>query len=288
MDRKSLKTTFIIKSIIFLIVSLILLGTLAFVKTKLRVYHIAKGDVVNIYADNGEDFPISVELSYELENFQSINENEIFIIPKKTTRILLTSFKKIDSSKKGIYNYSFKHYFGDVTNTTYDKKAVYSLPLPPTKSYLLGQGYNGAASHKGNSAYSLDFQMPEGTKVYAARDGIVVDAEDSNDKGCPKPECGKFQNHVIIFQKDGTFSGYAHLKQHSIQVQIGDSVVAGQFIAESGSTGYTTGPHLHYEVFMKRLTKEGIETISVPVQFRINTNGKVSVPKEGAFYKRRY
>jgi len=57
--------------------------------------------------------------------------------------------------------------------------------------------------------------------------------------------CG---NQVVIQHGPEEFSFYAHLKQHSLKVKVGDKVKAGQPIAQVGSTGHSTEPHLHFQL----------------------------------------
>jgi murein DD-endopeptidase MepM/ murein hydrolase activator NlpD len=56
---------------------------------------------------------------------------------------------------------------------------------------------------------------------------------------------------------------YAHLRWDSIRVRIGERVVRGQYIADSGNTGFTSGPHLHFAV----IRNSGVADVSVPIQF---------------------
>lgn len=89
--------------------------------------------------------------------------------------------------------------------------------------------------------------------IIAARDGIVVypTADVSND--CPSSNVlslcgGGYGNHVIIQHSDGNYTLYAHMYEGSITVKAGDSVQQGQVIGKMGSSGQSTGPHLHFEV----------------------------------------
>jgi murein DD-endopeptidase MepM/ murein hydrolase activator NlpD len=70
-------------------------------------------------------------------------------------------------------------------------------------------------------------------------------------------------NLIEILHSDGTIALYAHLHWDSIRVRIGDHVVRGQYIADSGNTGFATGPHLHFAV----IRNAGDENVSVPIQF---------------------
>ncbi|MEU9925972.1 LysM peptidoglycan-binding domain-containing M23 family metallopeptidase [Streptomyces anulatus] len=81
-----------------------------------------------------------------------------------------------------------------------------------------------------------DFQAASGTPVLAIGPGTVVSAGNS----------GSYGNEVVIKHEDGMYSQYAH--QSSLNVSVGQTVTGGQQIGLSGSTGNSTGPHLHFEV----------------------------------------
>jgi len=83
---------------------------------------------------------------------------------------------------------------------------------------------------------AIDIATGVGTTVKATADGVVILA--SRNQG--------FGNEIIISHGFGFMTVYAHLNK--IDVSVGDEVTKGQKIAESGNTGYSTGPHLHYEV----------------------------------------
>ncbi|MFD6228040.1 LysM peptidoglycan-binding domain-containing M23 family metallopeptidase [Streptomyces sp. NPDC060232] len=82
----------------------------------------------------------------------------------------------------------------------------------------------------------VDFIAPMGTTVRAVGAGTVVSAGWS----------GSYGNEVVIRHADGKYSQYAHLSQ--LSVSSGQSVTSGQSIGLSGSTGNSTGPHLHFEI----------------------------------------
>lgn len=84
----------------------------------------------------------------------------------------------------------------------------------------------------------VDFSVPYGTSVNAARDGTVVYAKDSG---------GAWGLRVVVDMGDGLYYAYNHLS--SIGVKPGDKVTAGQTIAKSGNSGRSTGPHLDVEVY---------------------------------------
>ncbi len=90
----------------------------------------------------------------------------------------------------------------------------------------------------GNKAFheGLDFTANTGTPIFAAADGIVAVSERTPDYG----------NLVKVDHGAGLETRYAHASK--LLVKVGDRVIKGQKIAEVGSTGRSTGPHLHYEI----------------------------------------
>jgi murein DD-endopeptidase MepM/ murein hydrolase activator NlpD len=84
----------------------------------------------------------------------------------------------------------------------------------------------------------VDFAVPVGTPVYAAADGVVQ---------AVGPYAG-YGNYVRIAHTDGIDTAYGHLSRFAPGLKPGVAVVRGQLIAFSGSTGRSTGPHLHFEV----------------------------------------
>ncbi|MFI1960426.1 transglycosylase family protein [Streptomyces althioticus] len=100
----------------------------------------------------------------------------------------------------------------------------------------------GTPYHKAGSAWSkgyhtgVDFPVPTGTPVKSVGGGTVVAAGWE----------GSFGYQVVVRHTDGRYSQYAHLS--AISVRNGQSVGAGQRIGRSGSTGNSSGPHLHFEV----------------------------------------
>jgi murein DD-endopeptidase MepM/ murein hydrolase activator NlpD len=127
-----------------------------------------------------------------------------------------------------------------------DSTFVYSLPYPSGKSYLLVQAYQSSMSHKGE--YALDFKMKPGTRICAARGGVVVSIREDSEKGGLKPEMLSEGNHIIIQHDDGSQGMYWHLKKDGVLVAVGDTIKQDQVIGFSGNTGYTAFPHLHFEV----------------------------------------
>jgi murein DD-endopeptidase MepM/ murein hydrolase activator NlpD len=126
---------------------------------------------------------------------------------------------------------------------------LYRLPYGDDVSFPIIQGYGAKLSHRGAERYTLDFGMPVGTRVHAARDGVVVLVEDSHDAGCGRAECGQYANFVVVLHLDGTTGEYFHLERGSAQLRAGERMRRGQWLARSGNTGFSTAPHLHFGVY---------------------------------------
>ena len=143
-----------------------------------------------------------------------------------------------------------------------DNSFVYALPYQKGKSHLLVQAYMSKMSHKGE--YALDFRMRKGSKVCAARSGVVVQVKENSKKGGLKIKFLSEGNHIIIRHDDGTFGNYWHLKFNGAMVNEGDSIIQGQLIGLSGNTGYSAFPHLHFEVTTKFTTGHN----QIPTRFK--------------------
>jgi murein DD-endopeptidase MepM/ murein hydrolase activator NlpD len=154
---------------------------------------------------------------------------------------------------------------------------IYSLPYKSGEKHKVVQGYGGWFSHKHKAA--LDFEMPVGTAVYAARGGVVYAWKDDSNKG------GIFSderdaNYIIIRHDDGSFGCYWHLKQHGVVVKKGN-VQQGELIGYSGKTGYALRPHLHFTVKQKLNYDKGSY-----MRTKFRTANGVQLLKQGEVYQR--
>jgi murein DD-endopeptidase MepM/ murein hydrolase activator NlpD len=128
-----------------------------------------------------------------------------------------------------------------------DTSFVYSLPYEKGIAPLIVQGYFGKFSHKERAA--LDFKMKRGTKILAARGGIVVRVKEDGNKGGWNKKLRPYGNMIIIEHADSSRAGYWHLQKNGALVNAGDTVKQEQVIGLSGKTGYTAFPHLHFLVW---------------------------------------
>ena len=110
----------------------------------------------------------------------------------------------------------------------------------------------GGYSHQegSGSEHAIDFAMPVGTRVCAARDGTVVAFRQDSNAGGGDLKYKNAANYVIVRHDDGTFGEYYHLKpQRRGTVSLGQKVKAGETLGFSASTGHSSAPHLQYAVF---------------------------------------
>jgi murein DD-endopeptidase MepM/ murein hydrolase activator NlpD len=153
-------------------------------------------------------------------------------------------------------------------------------PIAAGEEYPVSQGFQGGKTHlTPESEYAIDIGMPVGTAIHAARSGTVMDVEeDFNRGGTDLEKYGDKVNQVRILHDDGTMSVYAHLDLASVSVRPGARVRAGQKIARSGNTGFSSGPHLHFVIQQNT----GMNLISVPFKFK-TVDGSVQAPEELQF-----
>jgi len=159
---------------------------------------------------------------------------------------------------------------------------LYLPPLPAGKAFRISQAFHGELSHQGpQNEYAVDIATPTGTPVHAARSGIIMDVStDFYDSGL-SPEYAGRANAIRILHDDGTMAVYAHLELESAQYPIGARVAAGDMIARSGNTGYSTGPHLHFVIQQN----VDFELRSLSFAFR-STDGQPFTPQSGMLLSR--
>lgn len=227
---------------------------------------------------NGYGGPIEVLVSFKRAS-NVISEPQLpasVVIPGQRQSLVLM-VQPIDEHQGWSYEWSYQYIPGD-PKAQPDPNAVYRLPYDEQLALPVHQGFGGEFSHKeSHSFHAVDFGMDEGTPVLAARAGVVMSVEsDFHAAGTDLSRYGDRANHIRILHSDGTMGVYAHLALESVLVSIGDRVRAGEHIANSGNTGFSTGPHLHFVV----QRNAGGALVSVPFQFTID--GQKITPTSGA------
>ncbi|MFD9724481.1 M23 family metallopeptidase [Streptomyces sp. NPDC059072] len=116
-----------------------------------------------------------------------------------------------------------------------ERKRLNTFVAPVDGSYVSTQYHAGGGMWSSGSHTGIDFHADEGTSVHAVGAGVVVEAGWG----------GAYGNNVVIKHNDGTYTQYGHMLR--LNVSVGQQVTAGQQIGLSGSTGNSSGPHLHFE-----------------------------------------
>ncbi|MFB7861515.1 M23 family metallopeptidase [Streptomyces sp. NPDC056069] len=116
-----------------------------------------------------------------------------------------------------------------------ERKRLASFQLPVSGSYVSTGYKTGGSLWSSGSHTGIDFHAAYGTKVVSVGSGTVVEAGWG----------GAYGNNIVIRMNDGTYTQYGHLS--AIQVSVGQTVTPGERIGVSGSSGNSTGPHLHFE-----------------------------------------
>jgi murein DD-endopeptidase MepM/ murein hydrolase activator NlpD len=244
-------------------------------RATVSVTHELKGGEIVLTAHN--DFYAPVEVIIILKSATGVaspqaDDNFRWVVAARSEQRLF-GLPVLTGKAEATIDYGYVYLPGDPTSRhRFDKG--YRVPFVAGGAYPVTQAYPDKKTHvTPDSLFAVDIAMPIGTDVLAARGGIVFDVVSKNFRG--STEIGKHvlkANVVRILHDDGTFAVYAHLNWDSIRVRPGERVVAGQYIADSGNTGFSSGPHLHFAV----QRNAGMRIEALPISFRgLNTTGVV-------------
>lgn len=186
---------------------------------------------------------------------------------QKSKIIPALSQKKWVSAAGAIEPFTYKWQLGDPTMPPGSQE--YQLPVDALGCYRITQAFNGKFSHHGdNSRYAVDIALPVGTHIKAARAGTVIAVKDDYHMGGVDKFFLDKANYVRILHEDGTFALYGHILLGTAAVSVGDKITVGTTIARSGTSGYSSGPHLHFVIHRNT----GFKMRSVSFQFVSSRN----------------
>ncbi len=237
------------------------------------------GRQIQLHARN--DFYGPVELVLALDVLEDVKlpppeQSLRWVLPPRSDTELI-QLDALDDATAPYVSYRFIYLHGD-PDSEHNAGRPYRAPFALANDFMVSQSFPIGVTHNtADSYYAVDFVMPIGTDIYAAREGLVVEVASSNYRAGPDPEeDGASSNLVRILHEDGTYAVYAHLNWNTIRVLPGDEVKRGEYIADSGNTGFSTGPHLHFVV----LRNNGMRVESLPILFE-GFNGAEVEPRSG-------
>jgi murein DD-endopeptidase MepM/ murein hydrolase activator NlpD len=195
--------------------------------------------------------------------------------------VVLAELQQIDPEQRYRRELYFHARFGDPEARP--APYVYGLPYPHGLTFTVLQGFHGAFSHRGSNEYAVDFNCPVATPVVAARPGRVVAFNASAQGSGTTPEFldDKRTNFVLVLHDDGTIGEYMHLAPSGVRVKAGQRVERRQPLGLSGNTGFSSTPHLHFQVMTA--SDDGTAKQSFPFELAIRPN-RSSPPVQGQRY----
>lgn len=200
--------------------------------------------------------PIHAPLELEIKSNFFDQSTKQFTIEANSRKVLYKSNSKIPK-------YDYRWTIGEKTHgyDAYD----YRFPFASGLKHQITQGFNGRFSHyHQGSRNAVDIAAQVGTLIVAAREGTVMYVKDDYHMGGRDKYFLDKANVVMVLHSDGSYAVYAHILLGSAKVKAGDQVKAGDVLAMSGSSGFSTGPHLHFVI----QRNHDMETVSVPFMFQ--------------------
>jgi len=251
-----------------------------FVAPQFSVSHDMLGRTIEFFAHNDFYAPIEVRLEFlEITGVEYPHPDQVlrWVIDPRSDQLLL-NLDILEGAAAPHVEVQYEYLPGDPT-APHRPDVQYLVPYAAGRDFPVTQAYPDAYTHQSlDSVYAVDIAMPVGTNVLAARSGTVFEvASDNYRGGLDMLRDSENANVVRIVHDDGTLAVYAHLNWNSIRVKPGDRVKAGQYIADSGNTGFTSGPHLHFAV----QRNAGLKIESLPVVFKGASSDGV-VPATGS------
>lgn len=228
-----------------------------------------KNDTLFFKIENPLSCPLRVRIFSDYLKEKNILDDTIKLVVKENLEYQFKlPAKKIDISRS---DFTFITAFGDDQKTI--NKNNLALPFPKGKTYHIMQSSNGSFSHNDDySRYAIDFNMKVGDTITSADDGFVVGVIKDYEFGGNDKKWRDFANYITIYHpKSGLFTQYVHLKKYGSLVKVGDAVKRNQPIGLSGTTGFASGEHLHFNVLVP---EKGKTLKSVPFSFENNISSE--------------
>lgn len=232
---------------------------------------------VEIVANNGCFCP--VEVAVRLLDPRNVNTPQTdlarVVAPARRETVLMT-LTPAEPAQPLRFGFQYYAVLGE-PESRHQAEGAYRAPFALARSFKITQAFPTSITHRDvASTHAVDIEMPVGTQVYATRGGTVIEVASQFFEGGSDPQNARNANIIRVLHPDGTMAIYAHLNWDSIRVKPGKVIRRGEYIADSGNTGFTTGPHLHFAV----QHNAGLRLESLPIEFEGQGGGRVT-PKSG-------
>ncbi len=245
--------------------------------------------------------PIVGLITLASESIFAVFQLSVYSLPFNVTVLLFLYILKYRTKETfGITEVPYQHfspernfYFNYLNRDEKKKTGFFNLSLPFYGEWTVSQGHDGEFTHKNEWKHAWDFEIYQdgkqfandgnvvtdyfcyGKPVLASADGIIVEVVD----GIADNAIGEMNilrnwgNSIVIYHLPGVYTQLSHLKNGSIKVKKGDSVIKGQPLATLGNSGRSPYPHLHFQV--QAFQYVGSKTIKYPIgNYLTNDRGK--------------
>ncbi|MBS2038098.1 M23 family metallopeptidase [bacterium] len=257
-----------VRARIWLLVALLLLGMASDPDPvdPITFRQVDRGNGTDIYMFNrlGCDMTVTLEFTQQL----NVEGNPPFPCTKTVPghqEILMSRVYQVNTNDAWRFRYMYYWNYGN-HEARHDDSVIYSLPYAAGTTQRIIQGFHGAFSHTGDDEYAIDFGLQSNTPVLAAREGVVASVEERYSKGGAQSYFRNRVNCVRIRHSDNTIGEYDHFVYDGVTVEEGQRVNRGDLIGYSGSTGFSSGPHLHFCVYS---ADDGHHRHSYPIRFQV-------------------
>lgn len=213
-----------------------------------ELYAKLEQDKANLVAKENEKRVMVLSYNEELEDLEEITEEQSRQLMEFASKISELEKEKVEAQRKEAERKAAAARAAARKKSS-GSKATYTggeLLRPIATKYSITSNFgtrtDPVTGRKGAFHAGIDFGAPNGTDIVAAEDGVVIVAQWWSGYG----------NCVIIDHGNGLWTLYGHIRNGGIKVEKSQKVKRGEKIAEVGSTGKSTGPHLHFEVIVNQ------------------------------------
>lgn len=230
----------------------------------IRVERRTARGAVELVADNACFCPVEIAVRLlEPVNVVGFEGELLRIVVPARRETTLATLQPADWQQPMSFGHEYRAVLGEPA-VEHAPGEPYRAPFALAREFRVTQAYPTRLTHiEPSSFHAVDFAMPVGTQIYAARSGTVVEVASQHFEASTDPRRALHANAIRVLHADGTMGLYAHLNWDSIRVRPGQIIQRGEYIADSGNTGFTTGPHLHFAV----QRNAGLRHESLPIQF---------------------